>query len=382
MAFPAASTSHAPRATSTRNFKRKLRNLLYQKPGLAPGFCVPPPSAGFSEPGNKRSVPHLCDFFLSQGWETTELQVAGSFIYRRSATTVGDYYQLVPNRRVTPDLDRLVAALEADPSLMDPNELRKRIQVLDHLDTYFADAAPISDIHARARALRLRLEAANSAVYESIRSQLRHGAKPEELLLWFEPFMSQKKTPSPGLGYDDLDELMSGLLQLREPAHAPTHPASGMVFYQPTPVRHILHLIAATKLSEADVLVDLGSGLGHVPLLASILTAARTIGIELEAEYVASAHACAQSLGLSRVTFVQQDARDADFSTGTVFYMYTPFTGALLTTVLGKLERERADRAFRVCTFGPCTPFVAKELWLTPTTVPDPDRITCFLSNT
>jgi hypothetical protein len=42
-----------------------------------------------------------------------------------------------------------------------------------------------------------------------------------------------------------------------------------MVPYQPTPVRHILHLIAAAMVAEDDVFVDLGSGLGHVPLLVS-----------------------------------------------------------------------------------------------------------------
>lgn len=280
---------------------------------------------------------------------------------------------------VSAGLHRIVAEFEADPSLMEPNALRKRIAALDLLDTHLADpdSGSMLDIHERGRALCVRLEAANSAVYESIRSRVRQGVSPEELLRWLE---GPQLPPSPGQGYDDLDEFMSGVLQLREPAHAPTHPGAGMVFYQPTPVRHIVHLIAAAKLSEADVLVDLGSGLGHVPLIASLLTGARSIGIELEHEYVASARECAQSLGLNRVTFLQQDARDADLAAGTVFYMYTPFTGAVLTTVLRKLEQESANRTFGVCTFGPCTPLVAEERWLTATTAPDADQITCFLT--
>jgi hypothetical protein len=281
----------------------------------------------------------------------------------------------VPHRKVIPDIDGLVAEFEADSSLFEPDRLLERLEVLDHLDTWFGDTELISDIHARALALCRRLEGANSAVYGAIRSQLRQGVKPAELRRWLE---SPEQPPSPGLGYDHLDELVSGVLQLREPTHAPTHPGAGMVFYQPTPVRHILHLIAATGLSEADVLVDLGSGLGHVPLLASLLTGARSIGIELEPEYVASARECAQSLGLGRVTLLQQDARDADLSTGTVFYMYTPFTGALLTTVLDKLEQESTTRVFRVCTFGPCTASVATEPWLSAISVPSPDQITCF----
>ena len=313
--------------------------MHHRKPGNAPGFCVPG------------------DFNKFRGYD-----------------------EYVPDGTVT-GLYRLIAELEADASLIAPGEILRRMEALDRLDTCFADtdSAPITEIQARALALRLRLESANSAVYETIREKVRNGLWTEELPRWFK---SPERLPSPGLRYDHLDELMSGVLQLREPAHPPAHPGAGMVFYQPTPARHILHLLAATNLSGADVLVDLGSGLGHVPLLASMLTGARTIGIELEPEYVASARECAESLGLSPVSFLEQDARDADFSVGTVFYMYTPFTGAVLTTVLSKLEQESAHRGFQVCTFGPCTPLVARERWLTPATAPDPDRITCFRSST
>jgi hypothetical protein len=58
---------------------------------------------------------------------------------------------------------------------------------------------------------------------------------------------------------------------------------AGVGVLSATPVRHILRLIAAGALSEADVFVDLGSGLGHVPLLASRLTGVRSFGIEVEA---------------------------------------------------------------------------------------------------
>jgi trans-aconitate methyltransferase len=155
-------------------------------------------------------------------------------------------------------------------------------------------------------------------------------------------------------------------------------PGYEMLFYQPTPVRHILQLITSSALSEADTLVDLGSGLGHVPLLASIFTGAQSFGIEIEAAYVASAQECAQSLCLSRVRFIQQDARTADLSSGTVFYLYTPFTGSILSHVLGKLRHESTYRQIRICTFGPCTSVVAKEPWLNASALPDPEQITTF----
>jgi precorrin-6B methylase 2 len=151
-----------------------------------------------------------------------------------------------------------------------------------------------------------------------------------------------------------------------------------MVFYQPTPVRHILRLLTATALSEADVLVDLGSGLGHVALLASMLSGVRSIGIEIEAAYVRSAQECAQGLGLSHVRFICEDARDADLSSGTVFYLYSPFTGSILADVLEKLEQEGKSTRIRICALGPCTRTLAKTPWLEPITMTDPMQITVF----
>jgi precorrin-6B methylase 2 len=151
-----------------------------------------------------------------------------------------------------------------------------------------------------------------------------------------------------------------------------------MVPYQPTPVRHILNLIAANALSEEDVFVDLGSGLGHVPLLVSMLTGARSLGVEVEAAYVTSAQECAQSLHLSRVHFMAQDARAADLSLGTVFYLYSPFVGSILTEVLNMLRMESTRRRIKICSLGPCTRAVANEAWLKANSLPDTRRITVF----
>jgi SAM-dependent methyltransferase len=150
-----------------------------------------------------------------------------------------------------------------------------------------------------------------------------------------------------------------------------------MVFYQPTPVRHILHLIKASALSKNDVFVDLGSGLGHVALLTSMLTGARVFGIEVEAAYVARAQECAQSLRLSRVRFIREDARTADLCRGTVFYLYSPFTGSILAEVLDRLRME-STRPIKICALGPCACTLAKESWLKPVALPDPKQITVF----
>jgi tRNA A58 N-methylase Trm61 len=151
-----------------------------------------------------------------------------------------------------------------------------------------------------------------------------------------------------------------------------------MVFYQPTPARHIFALIARAGLSERDILLDLGSGMGHVPLITAICTGAQTIGIELEAAYVECARRSARELNLNNVRFIQQDARAADLSRATLFYLYTPFSGTILRDVLAALRHEAARREIRICTYGPCTPTIAEERWLAPDGPPQTDRITVF----
>jgi hypothetical protein len=292
----------------------------------------------------------------------------------------------VPNR----DLENLLAGLDADSSLMESARMRERLDALDELDTrlgVFHAEELVSDakarIHHPAKAIQTRMESANADVYKSIRSEIVRGAPPQALLHWIQASVRRDEaaSPSAGFSYDNRDEVVSGILQLREPGDPRPHPHPEMVFYQPTPVRHILHLINASALSKDDVFVDLGSGLGHVVLLVSILAGVRSVGIEVEAAYVASAQECAQSLHLRGVRFIHEDATSADLSSGNVFYLYSPFTGSILASVLDRLRRESRSKPIKICTLGPCACTVAHESWLRSTALPDPGRITVFQSD-
>jgi hypothetical protein len=283
-------------------------------------------------------------------------------------------------------LQRLVLQLENEPSLFEPNQLRRRLEALDLLDAYFPDTVQTmpgvepddTELYRRARGICDGLEAANSELYQSIRSEIQRGAGADALLRWVR--MEETVGAVAGMGYDYLDELISGVFEFEEPEDGEISREPEIVFYQPTPARHIFHMIGLAALTASDVLVDLGSGLGHVPLLVSICTPARSIGIEMEAAYVERARQCAHRLNLDRVAFLQQDARAADFSTGTVFYLYTPFTGSILRAVLDRLRREAASRSIRICTYGPCTSVIAAEPWLEATAAPEPDRVALFSS--
>ncbi|MGB6961257.1 MAG: hypothetical protein WBF01_12695 [Candidatus Acidiferrum sp.] len=287
-------------------------------------------------------------------------------------------------------LQRLVVQLEGDSSLAERNQLRRRLEALDRLDAYFPDTAEAGfgaesterELYRRARAVCARLEAANEELYEAIRCEIRRGSRPESLLRWVPAGEGTKDVggPANGVGYDFLDELIRGVFPFEEPGAGHNARDPEKVFYQPTPARHIFRLIELTTLTARDVFVDLGSGLGHVSMLASICTDARSMGIELEAGYVECARRCAQKLNLNAVTFVQEDARVADLTSGTVFYFYTPFAGSILRRVLDRLKREATSRRIRICSYRLCTSVIAEEPWLEAATTPEACRITLFCS--
>jgi hypothetical protein len=283
-------------------------------------------------------------------------------------------------------LTRLARELEGDASLEEPSHLQQRIEMLERLEAYLLPlsmaATKLSCSEAkmvdRLTAIQTKLESINFRIYAEMRREIQRGDGRSGLLRR----LPNLCTPL-GLnheGYDYLDDVITGVLQFEEPEAITVQPTKEMVFYQPTPARHIFDLLERTALTEDDLLVDIGSGLGHVPILTSIWTNARSIGVEVEPSYTACARHVMESLNLKRIEFIEEDAREADFGSGTVFYLYTPFTGGLLRSTLDSLCREAETRAIRICTFGPCTPVIAAENWLEAVGETRPDRISIFRS--
>jgi len=294
-------------------------------------------------------------------------------------------------------LESKLSLWESDRALLEADQFARRVEIQDDLDRLFLerpfidrhfiapafhpDSTPhldSSDLRQRARALHLKFESVNSDLFASIRRQIQAGACPPQ----FASILHNLAAPPRGLAYDYLDDLVAGVFQFNPPAEEPRALSSDSVFYQPTPARHIFHMIAAAALRNTDTLIDLGSGLGHVPLLVSICTGASSIAIELDPIWVACATKCSEALNLGNVTFLAQDALQADLSSGTVFYLYTPFTGSTLSAVLESLRNQSSLRPIRICTFGPCTLTLREQVWLRPLTPPATDQITIFVPRT
>jgi hypothetical protein len=285
-------------------------------------------------------------------------------------------------------LQRLLEELEPLATQDHPDRLRRRIDALDRLELHLlgddrgptagADAAALA-MERRAHVLQATLEAMNQVSYRSLRSDIRRG-RPQAMLRQVQACGTDiDNAIAEGEGYDHLDELVGGVLRWRLPGPPRAAPEDGMVFYQPTPVRHVFDLVERAAPGAGDVVVDLGSGLGHVVLLVAISTAARCIGIEREAAYVDSARRSAAALRVRNASFIQCDARTADFSTGTLFYFYTPFVGDVMRTVLDSLRVQAAERDIRIAAFGPCTAVIAAEPWLEPAGKTEPGRVALFV---
>ena len=125
----------------------------------------------------------------------------------------------------------------------------------------------------------------------------------------------------------------------------------GCVPYLPCAVATVLEVVQRAGVTSNDVFVDVGSGLGRTAFVASLLTGAGCIGIEIQPAFVEAAKGRAAWLNLARTRFVEGDAAElVRFITiGTVFFFYCPFGGDRMRRVLDDLEAIARTREIRVC---------------------------------
>jgi SAM-dependent methyltransferase len=90
-----------------------------------------------------------------------------------------------------------------------------------------------------------------------------------------------------------------------------------------TPENTVQGMLELAGVSESDVVYDLGSGDGRIPITAAERYGARGVGIEIKSDLVQRARKRATLAGVSdRVEFRRQDIFKADFSDATVVTMY------------------------------------------------------------
>lgn len=95
------------------------------------------------------------------------------------------------------------------------------------------------------------------------------------------------------------------------------------ITWLPTPDEMVDALLRTARVSKRDLVIDLGSGDGRIPIAAAAKFGAHGIGIEFDPELIAASRKRADELGVAdRVEFRQEDLFDADISKATVVTLY------------------------------------------------------------
>jgi SAM-dependent methyltransferase len=90
-----------------------------------------------------------------------------------------------------------------------------------------------------------------------------------------------------------------------------------------TPMQTVVRMLELADVSEGDVVYDLGSGDGRIPIAAARRFGARGVGIEIRPDLVEQARRRAETAGVpEKVEFRQGDLFKADFSDATVVSLY------------------------------------------------------------
>lgn len=93
--------------------------------------------------------------------------------------------------------------------------------------------------------------------------------------------------------------------------------------YVPTREPVVDEMLKMAKVGKNDILYDLGSGDGRIPITAATRFGARGVGVDIDPDRVREARENADKAGVSdKVKFFQQDLFDTDIKEATVVTLY------------------------------------------------------------
>jgi tRNA A58 N-methylase Trm61 len=120
---------------------------------------------------------------------------------------------------------------------------------------------------------------------------------------------------------------------------APAPLRSPDVIFVPTPQEVVDAMLKLAKVGPNDVIYDLGSGDGRIPITAAKTYKARGVGIDIDPQRIREATENLKQAGVGdRVRFLNQDLFTTDISEATVVTLY--LLPSLNLKVLPKLNKE------------------------------------------
>jgi cyclopropane fatty-acyl-phospholipid synthase-like methyltransferase len=93
--------------------------------------------------------------------------------------------------------------------------------------------------------------------------------------------------------------------------------------FVPTPSHVVAEMLRLADIKTGDVLYDLGSGDGRIPITAAYRYGIRAVGIDIDPRRIAEANQKARVAGVTdRVRFIEGDLFQADIGEATVVTLY------------------------------------------------------------
>jgi precorrin-6B methylase 2 len=128
-------------------------------------------------------------------------------------------------------------------------------------------------------------------------------------------------------------------IALAVPVSAQRPPLGLDIHYVPTPPEVVDAMLTMAKVTAGDVVYDLGSGDGRIPIEAARRFGARAVGVELDPALVERARENAKDAGVAdKVTFLQADLFKTDLSEATVVTLF--LSPSVNLRLRSKLQRE------------------------------------------
>jgi predicted RNA methylase len=111
------------------------------------------------------------------------------------------------------------------------------------------------------------------------------------------------------------------------------------VIFVPTPQEVVDAMLKLAKVTKNDVVYDLGSGDGRIPITAAKTHGARGVGIDIDPQRIKEATENLKTAGVGdRVKFLNQDLFTTDISEATVVTLY--LLPSLNLKLMPKLNKE------------------------------------------
>jgi precorrin-6B methylase 2 len=154
-------------------------------------------------------------------------------------------------------------------------------------------------------------------------------------------------------------------------------PAQRLAPFVATPEDVVDRMLSLAGTTKEDVVYDLGSGDGRIPIRAAVRYGARGVGIEIDPKLVDASRANAKAAGVEHlVEFRLQDAMQTDVSQATVVTLYVLSSGnAKLRPLLTRQLRPGARIVSHAFSMGPTWPADKTDHF----TSVDGDEITLYL---